>query len=43
MESPLPAALAPLATSDWREGLPALVTTTLTLRELRLTRRCSRC
>ena len=37
METPLPATLAPLATSDWRKGLPALVTTTLTLRELRLT------
>ena len=37
METPLPATLAPLATSDWREGLPALVTATLTLRELRLT------
>ena len=37
METPLPATLAPLVTSDWREGLPALVTATLTLRELRLT------
>ena len=35
-QTPLVTPLAPAATSDWRNGLPALVTTTLTLRELRL-------